>query len=67
MSAIQIQEHLQQLEAERALARIEGLETHSLYMTELEGEISAARDAYVGAAVIAIATLRAELFGPQFG
>ena len=67
MSAIEIQDHLQQLHAERALALIEGLEHNAAYMADLEDEIAAARSAYVGAAVTEIASLRAELSGPQLG
>jgi hypothetical protein len=67
MSAIEIQDHLQQLQAERALALIEGLEGNATYMADLENEIAAARSAYVGAAVTEIASLRAELSGPQLG
>jgi hypothetical protein len=67
MSAIEIQDHLQQLQAERALALIEGLEGDATYMADLEDEIAAARSAYVGAAVTEIASLRAELSGPQLG
>jgi hypothetical protein len=67
MSAIEIQDHLQQLHVERALALIEGLEEQTAYMADLEDEIAATRSAYVGAAVTEIASLRAELAGPQAG
>ena len=67
MSAIEIQDHLQQLNAERALALIEGLGEDSAYMADLDGEIAAMRSAYVGAAITEIASLRAELSGPQVG
>lgn len=67
MSAIEIQDHLQQLHAERALALIEGLEENAAYMADLDDEITATRVAYVGAAVTEIASLRAELSGPQLG
>jgi hypothetical protein len=36
-------------------------------MTELETDIEVSRAAYVGLAVTEIATLRAELSGPQVG
>jgi hypothetical protein len=65
--AIEIHTHLLGLEAERALASIEGLPANSAYMADLDGEIEATIRAYVGAAVTEIATLRAELFGPQVG
>jgi hypothetical protein len=67
MTAIQIHTHLLELQAERALASIEGLAVDSVYMADLDGEIEATASAYVGAAVTDIATLRAELFGPQIG
>lgn len=67
MSAHTLQTHLQQLQAERQLAWIEGLAGDSAYMADLNGEIEAARHAYIGAAVTEIATLRAELSGAQVG
>lgn len=59
MSAIEMQTHLQQLEAERALALIEGLGNSAAYMADLNDEIAATRHAYVAAAVTEIAVLRA--------
>jgi hypothetical protein len=67
MSAVEMQVHLQDLHAERALAAIEGLANDFAYMADLEEEILATRHAYVGAAVTEIATLRAQLSGPQVG
>lgn len=67
MSAIEMQNHLQDLQTERALASIEGLTGNSAYMADLNHEIAATRSAYVGAAVTEIATLRAQLSGPQVG
>ena len=67
MFAIAMQNHLQDLQTERALASIEGLAGNSAYMADLEHEIAATRSAYVGAAVTEIATLRAQLSGPQVG
>jgi hypothetical protein len=67
MSAIEMHDHLQQLHVERALALIEGLEDNAAYMADLDDEIAATRFAYVGAAVTEIASLRAELSGPQHG
>ena len=66
-TAIEIHAHLLQLQAERALASVEGLAMGSAYMAELDGEIEAMTRAYVGAAVTEIATFRAELSGPQVG
>ena len=67
MSAIEMQTHLQQLEAERALALIEGLGNSAAYMADLDGEIAVTRHAYVAAAVTEIAVLRADLAGPLVG
>ena len=67
MSAIEMQSQLQELQIERALASLEGLADQASYMADLDHEIAAARFAYVGAAVTEIATLRAQLSGPQLG
>ncbi len=67
MTAIEMQIHLQDLEAERALASIEGLAEDPAYMADLTDEIMATRHAYVGAAVTEIAILRADLSGPLYG
>jgi hypothetical protein len=66
-TAIDIHTHLLELQAERALATIEGIAGNSVYMADLEGEIEVTARAYVGAALTEIATLRAELSGPQVG
>jgi hypothetical protein len=67
MFAMQMKNHLRELQTERALASIEGLSNDSAYMSDLEDEIAATRSAYVAAAVTEIATLRAQLSGPQLG
>jgi hypothetical protein len=67
LSAVEVQAHLLDLQAERNLALIAGLAVDSAYMADLDGEIEATAGAYVGAAVTEIATLRAELSGPQVG
>ena len=67
MNATEIQAHLRQLEAERALVLTGGPATDLAYLADLEDEIDAARDAYVGMAVTEIATLRAELSGRLYG
>jgi hypothetical protein len=67
MTAIDIQNHLGELESERMLASLLGFSDDPAYMADLTVEITAARHAYVGAAVTEIATLRAELSGPQWG
>jgi hypothetical protein len=66
-SATEIHTHLLELQEERTLASIAGLAGNSAYMADLDGEIEATARAYVGAAVIEIATFRAELSGPQVG
>jgi hypothetical protein len=65
MSALEVQDHLSELLIERALASSAGLAGDGAYMADLEDEIVATRHAYVGAAVIEIATLRAELSALQ--
>jgi hypothetical protein len=67
LPAIEIHTHLLELQAERALASIEGLAVNPAHMADLDEEIQATASAYVGAAVTEIATLRAELSGPQIG
>jgi hypothetical protein len=67
MSALQIKSQLEELLAERALANGEGLSANRLYMLELDAEIAATHTALVATAVTEIATLRAELFGPDVG
>lgn len=62
-AASDVQDHLQLLLVERALAAVEGLSANAAYMSDLENEIAHTRDAYVGAAVTEIAILRAELSG----
>ena len=66
-SAVALREQLQLLERERATATLAGVAANELYMTDLLGEIAATRDAYVGAAVTEIASLRAVLDGPLEG
>ena len=65
--AIDIQARLKELQLERVLAASEGLAGDDDYMADLDEEIAATSVAYVGAAVTEIATLRAELSGPQLG
>lgn len=63
----EIAEHLRDLYVERELAAIEGLDRDRFYMADLDNEISAYRNAYTGAAVTEIASLRAALGGPLVG
>jgi hypothetical protein len=67
MLAIEMQIRLKELHAERLLAWSQGLAANATYMADVEDEIAELSDAYVGAAVTEIATLRAELFGAQVG
>jgi hypothetical protein len=67
MSAIEMQTHLKQLEAELALALAEGLGSSAAYMADLHQEISETRHAYIAVAVTEIAVLRAELSAPLVG
>jgi hypothetical protein len=67
ISALELRSHLIQLEAERALALSEGLGAIASYMADLDEELEHRRHLYVAAAVTEIASLRAELFGPQLG
>jgi hypothetical protein len=67
MTTTEIHTHLQDLQAERALATLEGLASDPAYMAFLAGEIAVTGNAYVGAAVTEIATLRGQLSGPLAG
>jgi hypothetical protein len=67
VSAVELQIQLQELEAERCLASLGGLDRDAAYMADLAEEIAATHDSYVGAAVTEIAALRAELSEPQLG
>jgi hypothetical protein len=62
MEAIEMQNYLKQLHAERALAS-EGLSADDAYVADLDEEIAVAAAAYVCAAVTEIAILRGELYG----
>jgi hypothetical protein len=66
-TAAELNGHLRELLAERALADVHGIAGQASYMADLDLEIEAYRSAYVGAAVTEIATLRAELDGPLEG
>jgi hypothetical protein len=67
MTATDAREQLQRLQAERLDAVEAGLAGNALYMADLETDIAASRAAYVALAVTEIATLRAQLSGPQRG
>jgi hypothetical protein len=67
MNATDIRNRLHQLEAERLDAVEAGLGGNALYMNDLDNDIAASRALYIGLAVTEIATLRAQLDGPQVG
>jgi hypothetical protein len=67
MPAIELQRRLRDLHAERLLAWREGLTAAAAYLADLDDEIAEVSAAYIGVAVTQIATLRAELSGPQDG
>lgn len=61
MSALDVKARLEGLYEERALASLCELAAERAYMADLEADIAATTDAYVGAAVTELATLRGEL------
>jgi hypothetical protein len=67
LTTTDIQQRLDELESERMLASLVGLAADQAYMSDLRNEIDATREAFVGAAVTEIATLRGQLSGPLFG
>jgi hypothetical protein len=66
-TALEARNELRRLQAERLDAVEAGLGENALYMTDLDHDIEASRALYVGLAVTEIATLRAQLSGPQVG
>ena len=67
MTATDARNRLHALQAERLDAVEAGLGDNTLYMADLENDIAQSHAAYVGLAVTEIATLRAQLGGPQVG
>jgi len=67
MTATDARQQLQRLQAERLDAVDAGLAENELYMADLDSAIAASRAAYVALAVTEIASLRAQLSGPQRG
>ena len=63
----QARTHLAELREELAAAVEAGLADHPAYSADLREEMAWAREAYVAAAVTEIASLRAQLSGPQVG
>ena len=66
-TALDARNELRRLQAERLDAVEAGLGENALYMADLQNDIEANRALYVGLAVTEIATLRAQLGGPQVG
>ena len=66
-TALDALRHLEVLQEERALAHLTGLIHDADYVADLDDDIEHSTHAYVGLAVTEIATLRAELDGPNFG
>jgi hypothetical protein len=66
-TALDARNTLRRLQAERLDAVEAGLGENALYMTDLDNDIEASRAVYIGLAVTEIATLRAQLGGPQVG
>ena len=62
-SALDVKSRLEGLYEERALACLCDLAEEPSYMDDLEADIASTRDAFVGAAVTELATLRGELGG----
>lgn len=67
LTSIELQRELRQLYVERSLAELSGLTSDPGYMDDLLDDIEAHKSALAGVVVTEIATLRAELFGPQWG
>ena len=61
MTAADARSHLVELEAERALAQVEGVAEVRAFMTDLEDEIDQWRRRYIATALTEFATLRAEM------
>lgn len=66
-TALDARNTLRRLQAERLDAVEAGLGENALYMTDLDNDIEASRARYIGLAVTEIASLRAQLGGPQVG
>jgi hypothetical protein len=66
-TALDARTQLRRLQAERLDAVEAGLGENALYMADLNNDIEASRALYVGLAVTEIASLRAQLSGPQLG
>jgi hypothetical protein len=67
MTAADARTRLLGLEAERIDAIDAGLGENAAYMADLQEDLAASRVAYISLAITEIATLRAQLDGPQVG
>ena len=67
MTAADARTRLLGLEAERIDAIDAGLGENAAYMADLQQDLAASRVAYISLAITEIATLRAQLDGPQVG
>ncbi len=67
MTASDLKLELGRLMAERLAAADAGLAANALYMRDLEDDLAAAREAYVGLAVTELASLRGQISGRSHG
>ncbi len=67
LTAAKLRADLRLLNAERALADLEGMGADPTYMDDLLDDIHSLKEAYVGAVVTEIGTLRGELGGALQG
>jgi hypothetical protein len=67
MTAADARSHLVQLEAERAVADLEGLGEVQAFVADLEDEIDQWRRRYIATALSEFASLRAEISAPLHG
>ena len=65
--AAELRERMALLEAERALAALNGLREDVAYMADLEADIAVAVATYVGVAVTELASLRGQIDGKLQG
>jgi hypothetical protein len=67
MTAVDARTQLRRLQVERLEAFEIGLGANAVYMASLDTDIASSRSAYIGLAITELATLRAQLSGPQIG
>ena len=66
-TAVDVKNHLELLQTERALAFTTPLRHDAAYMADLDEEIVVTRHAWVSSAVLEIARLREQISGAQYG